>query len=317
MRIPTLLALATSAAFIPAGAPQAQTVPDPDPFDGIPAVSLNLPGAAAAAATPVETAPAPPPVVRVGPPPSRAPHRWPERGTLPIEAHDTAAPPHVPAPPRVRTEVRRDDRPMHGPAPHRVEIRNDVRPIHGPGPHHGRRFNVQRINRGGFVPHMWWGPHFIVHNWPMYGFPQPFHGGRWIRYYDDALLIDRRGRVHDGRYGWDWSRDRDRWSYRDGVPIYVGDGDFDPRERDYDRGDYSGRHHDEPACDERCDAPGPYPGYGYGYYGPVVVTETTVTTTGGDVDCDCVEYRSAPRRQRVVRRMAPPPPPPPYPGERG
>jgi hypothetical protein len=153
----------------------------------------------------------------------------------------------------------------------------------------------------------------------MYGFPQPFAGGRWIRYYDDALLIDRWGRVHDGRYGWDWSRDRDRWSYRDGVPVYVGDGDFDPRERDYDRGDYSDRHYDEPPCEDRCDAPawggGAY--QGYGYTGPVVVTETTVTTTFGDGDCDCVEYRPAPRRQRVVRRMAPPPPPPPYPGERG
>jgi Ni/Co efflux regulator RcnB len=210
--------------------------------------------------------------------------------------------------------------------------------MHGPGmgmggPH--RFSHIRRIGRGGFVPGFWFGPQFQVRNWGMYGFPAPFAGGRWVRYYDDALLIDRDGRVHDGRYGFDWDRYGDRWGYDDrGVPIYVGDGDYEPDEDDYewadegDRGGYREEH-------VRRGYGGGYGGgaaYGYGAYGgcgcgPVVVTET-VTTTAPVVETrtwyeDVVEYvdqprRAAPRRyvKRPVRR-APPPPPRARPGERG
>jgi Ni/Co efflux regulator RcnB len=209
-----------------------------------------------------------------------------------------------------------------------------VRQLHDKGRHHGRRFgHISRINRGGFVPHGWFGPQFVVRNWNGYGFPQPFSGGRWIRYYDDALLIDRHGRVHDGRYGYDWDRHQDRWSHDDrGVPVYVGDGDFEPEDYDYewaeryDRGDvedgYAGDHGPPPRH-------GGYGGHGYGYggygacaCGPVVVTETITTTapvveqvTYYEYETEYVRERAAPKKRKVIRRAAPAPRP--RPGERG
>ena len=48
---------------------------------------------------------------------------------------------------------------------------------------------------------MWLGPQFQINNWQAYGFAQPAAGQRWVRYYDDAYLIDANGRVVDTRYG--------------------------------------------------------------------------------------------------------------------
>jgi Ni/Co efflux regulator RcnB len=206
-------------------------------------------------------------------------------------------------------------------------------------PHQGRRFHhIRRIDRGGMVPHFWWGPQFVVHNWGMHGFPRPVSGARWIRYYDDALLIDRYGRVHDGRYGWDWDRYGDSWGERDGIPVYVGDGDFEPEEEDYEwaerweRGegrDRYARRHGPTDCASRCTRtyrgpPPPPHGYGqaYGYgcgCGPVVVTETITTTAPVVEQVTYYEYeevRAAPRKKRVIRR-APARRTAPRPGERG
>jgi Ni/Co efflux regulator RcnB len=234
------------------------------------------------------------------------------------------------------------------PAPVVVQTRQMHR---GPGVQHGGRGrfgHIQRIQRGGFVPGFWWGPQFVVRDWNMYGFPQPFHGGRWIRYYDDALLIDGRGRVHDGRYGHDWSRHGDRWGYdRQGVPVYVGDGDYEPRDDDYEwaerweRGDRDVIvRHDGPMpddCGNPCTrtyhgAPPPLPrhggyGHGYGYgcgCGPVVVTETVTTTAPVVEQVTTYEYvteyvphraKAAPKKRKAVRRA--PAPAKPRPGERG
>jgi Ni/Co efflux regulator RcnB len=110
---------------------------------------------------------------------------------------------------------------------------------HAGGPNNPgqRRFgNVRRIQRGFVVPQFWWGPQFHVAQWQMYGFPAPAANHRWIRYYDDALMIDRRGRVRDARYGFEWDRYGDRWGQDErGIPMYVGNGDFHPRrgEREY------------------------------------------------------------------------------------
>ncbi|HEY0112815.1 MAG TPA: RcnB family protein [Allosphingosinicella sp.] len=211
--------------------------------------------------------------------------------------------------------------------------------------HPGAPRRWSRIDRGGFVPGMWAGPQFVVRDWRMHGFSQPFSGGRWIRYYDDALLVDRYGRVHDGRYGYDWRRDRDRWSQRDGVPVYVGDGDFEPGEWDYewaerwdrDEGDYAYGRGGPPigGCHNPCTHtyPGPGPAYGHGYgygagygygYGPMVVTETITTTAPVVETVTYYEYETEevttqrrayrkPVRRAPVRRA----PPPPRPGERG
>jgi Ni/Co efflux regulator RcnB len=209
-----------------------------------------------------------------------------------------------------------------------------VRQMHRvPGGQQGRRFgHIPRINRGGFVPGGWWGPQFVVRNWHGYGFPQPFGGGRWIRYYDDALLIDRHGRVHDSRYGYDWDRHGDRWGYDGrGVPVYVGDGDYEPDDRDYDWADrWEERGGHRVVVDRRNhggQAAYGHGGYGYGYgcgCGTVVVTETTTTTAPVVELVTTYEYvteyvteraRAAPKKRKIIRRA--PAPAPARPGERG
>jgi Ni/Co efflux regulator RcnB len=137
--------------------------------------------------------------------------------------------------------------------------------------------HYRRIDRGHMVPQHWWGPRFRVMNWGMYGLPQPMHGGRWVRYYDDALLVDGYGHVHDGRWGMRWDEHQDHWGYDDrGIPIYVGNGDYYPDDRDYDWAEER-RPHGPYGYGQHQQAYG-YPAYGYGY-GGMVVTETTVTTS--------------------------------------
>jgi hypothetical protein len=180
------------------------------------------------------------------------------------------------------------------------------------------------------------GPQFVVRNWHGYGFPQPFQGGRWIRYYDDALLIDRHGRVHDGRYGYDWDPHGDRWGYNDrGVPIYVGDGDFEPNGDDYEWAERWEEGEGDVYADRGRGHGGPVQshGYGHGYAGgygygcgcgPVVVTETTTTTAPVVEQVTTYEYvteyvthraKAAPRKRKLIRRA--PAPAPARPGERG
>lgn len=361
-----LVSLAASASSVSMAA--AQTVPDPEPGYGLPNVGLKLPAAAASSVasspapvrappTPaprmIEVAPAPRAAIRHAPAPRVELHREMPHAAAPTprveirrEVRQAAPLPHVevrraPAPaPRaeMRPEMRRAPVTMHvRTAPHHREMRGADRQRHGR--HHS---GWTSIRRGGFVPGFWAGRQFVVRNWGMYGFPQPFHGGRWIRYHDDALLVDRYGRVHDGRYGWDWDRYGDHWADRDGVPVYVGDGDYEPGDYDYewaeswDEGgedmvyDHGGP--PPPGCRTPCSMPysAPHPGYGgyggYGYYGysygPIVVTETITTTTSGGACCEQggkSHAKSRHYRKRV--RQAPPhhaPPPPPYhPGERG
>jgi Ni/Co efflux regulator RcnB len=356
MRKLWLLGLAASAAMVPMAT--AQTVPDPEPNYGLPGISLKLPNAPALAAarTPARSAAAsavatqaassvvartaPPPVVYVAP---RVVAPPPPMTPMHHDMRPAAAPPQVlmvrrqpemrdAPPPQVReVQVRRME--MRGAPPARDMHRMDMR---REGPRHG----WTRIDRGGVVPGFWAGPQFMIRDWGSYGFARPFDGGRWIRYYDDALLVDRQGRVRDGRYGYDWSRYRDRWADRDGVPVYVGDGDYEPRDRDYDwaeswdRGDvdYGDMRRGDGCRAGPCGGPPPPPAasYGYGYSygapcacGPVVVTETVTTTAPVYETVTTYEYvteRVAPRRhysrpvrRAPVRRAAPAP----RPGERG
>ncbi|HEX8481933.1 MAG TPA: RcnB family protein [Allosphingosinicella sp.] len=167
--------------------------------------------------------------------------------------------------------------------------------MHGGGHVNGMKGHMkgwQRFGRGHVVPHHFRGRQFFVHNWQTFGWPTPMPGSNWIRYYDDALLIDRDGRVIDGRYGWDWDR-------RDGR---HGDYDEDRYEDDYDyaESDYDGDHHrggDHDGgewAEERREG---------GHHGGRIVR---VHPRDGAMSGDC--RRSCTR----VRHMPPPPPPPAY-----
>ena len=211
---------------------------------------------------------------------------------------------------------------------------------HG-GPMGGHQFQ-RRLHRGFIVPQFWWGPQFQIGNWQMYGFADPGPDGRWIRYYDDAYLIDRDGRIRDSREDLDWDRYGEDWDMADGIPAYRG-GD---RDDDDDYGDHHGRHH----RGMRHGGPpmpgyGPGPGYGYGYGGgygstqvygggygygmyayPIVIetvtTAAAATTYSEEVVEEYVTVRRHHRRPRCICRAprprpAPPPPRRPPPGERG
>lgn len=70
------------------------------------------------------------------------------------------------------------------------------------------------------LPRYWVQPSFSVRNWQAYGLYQPRAGYGWQRYYDDAVLIDRSGRVVDyvPNHNWDrgYRQDYDARDYDDG-----------------------------------------------------------------------------------------------------
>jgi Ni/Co efflux regulator RcnB len=229
----------------------------------------------------------------------------------------------VHAPPPMQPGMHRP-MPMHG---GQMKGMRHGMPMHGgqmKGMHHrmpmpgGHMKGFQRFGRGHFVPPHFRGGQFVVRNWQSFGFPAPMPGGQWIRYYDDALLIDGDGRVMDGRYGWDWDGRGGGMAYEDGGygDGYAGEEEYG-RDDDYDRDEeYAGRgHHGDEMdgdvrvvvrrdgrrgdCRRGCAGvrhlppPPPHPGYGYGQgygygygygygagcgCGPVVVTETITTT---------------------------------------
>ncbi|UVO49774.1 RcnB family protein [Sphingomonas sp. SUN019] len=62
----------------------------------------------------------------------------------------------------------------------------------------------RRPVRGWVLPSYWIAPSWYVTDWSGYGLPQPQQGYTWSRYYDDAVLVDGRGSVHDTMGGVDW-----------------------------------------------------------------------------------------------------------------
>ena len=228
---------------------------------------------------------------------------------------------------------------QRGPRPHHPGGPNVVVRHHGGGNvvvrhHPGPNFRHRRLQRGFFVHPFWFGPQFHIMNWQQYGFAAPPPDQRWIRYYDDAYLIDRRGQVMDSREGLDWDQYGERWEMEDGIPSYYGRGDFHPDEEDYawvesqggpagpDEEEYAegpdgpppGYGPDGPppgygpqpgygppaACrpgPRPCAVPAyPYQGYGYGYgYAYPIIIETTVTT--GGACCQQVVERVVQRRR--------------------
>ena len=66
--------------------------------------------------------------------------------------------------------------------------------------------SYRRPYRGWTLPRYWIAPSFYVGDYQSYGLSQPPYGYTWSRYYDDAVLIDGRGRVYDTVNGVDWNR---------------------------------------------------------------------------------------------------------------
>ena len=85
------------------------------------------------------------------------------------------------------------------------------RPDYGAYPH---GYNVQIIpgdsayrhfSRGGTVPPLWRDDRFYVREWFAFGLTEPPYGQRWVRYYNDALLIGvSDGEVYDVIPDVDW-----------------------------------------------------------------------------------------------------------------
>ena len=91
---------------------------------------------------------------------------------------------------------------MTGTPGHRPNVQ--VRHFGGRGMHPGRNFRHQRMHRGFVIHPFWFGRQFHINNWQMYGFGNP-GDGRWVRYYDDVLLVDvRDGRVVDVIHDFFW-----------------------------------------------------------------------------------------------------------------
>lgn len=61
-------------------------------------------------------------------------------------------------------------------------------------------------SRGYALPGYWVNPAFYIGNYSNYGLARPQPGYGWSRYYDDAVLTDRDGRVIDSVRGVDWDR---------------------------------------------------------------------------------------------------------------
>ena len=57
---------------------------------------------------------------------------------------------------------------------------------------------------GYVLPSYWINPAYRIGNYAAYGLPVPAAGYGWSRYYDDAVMTDRDGRVTDHRSGVKW-----------------------------------------------------------------------------------------------------------------
>jgi hypothetical protein len=145
-----------------------------------------------------------------------------------------------------------------------------------PGGWHGApppRWNgggsYRRPVRGWKVPGRFRDRSFFVSDWRGWGFGEPGPGMGWIRYYDDALLVDAGGRVVDCRYGVNWDGGYQGGAYAGGPGFGPGYG-YAPPQGAYPPPGYGG------------------PAYGGGYVpgttsyraGPNTTVTTTVTPMG-------------------------------------
>ncbi len=212
-RLP-ILALAT--ALLPAGL-AAQTVSPPVAWEDTPSVRLNTPATAAAGSVQGRAPTALPPAPVAVPPPLPVAARPAPVAVPPVSVAAARPVPPVAAAPLIAARpAAAVQPPVAGPAPR-------VQPVAADYP---------RMARGQRVGGVWAGPRAEVRNYGDYGLYPPAGGNRWVRYHDDALLVDDGGVVRDTRSGLDWDQYGD-WAEEDGVPVYVGRGDYQPDEQDY------------------------------------------------------------------------------------
>lgn len=138
---------------------------------------------------------------------------------------------------------------------------------------------------GYVLPSYWISPSYRVGNYAAYGLPAPVAGYGWSRYYDDAVMIDRDGRVRDHRSGVAWDRDDRR------APFYGTDYDDDvtmpdaPPPHEYE-GRWTGTWRDEKGRTYSGEYEGRFEGearsnYGVDYDAPPYAYAPPVTHHGG------------------------------------
>lgn len=72
----------------------------------------------------------------------------------------------------------------------------------------------RRMGRGHHLPNYWMGSGFRIPDYLSWGLAAPPYGYFWVRYYDDAVLVDGRGDVWDSvsGIGWDDGYDAGAWA---------------------------------------------------------------------------------------------------------
>lgn len=181
------------------------------------------------------------------------------------------------------TEV--DRRPSGG----RAMSDPDMRRVEAPGEWRretwdGGRGASYAYRRGGRLPSIFGSSDYAIPDWQAYGLTPPGPRRRWVRYYDDAVLIDSGGTVIDAVPAIDWD-DRGSgvgggWHGGDGMAGYPA-----------------------PIIDHR--GPGPAPQVRYGPDGAMTivittapsVATTTTTTTTSYTTARKRAWRAAPRRR--------------------
>lgn len=84
-------------------------------------------------------------------------------------------------------------------------------------------WNAYRRPVYGYVlPRYWVQPSYYISNYSAYGFPAPAAGYGWSRYYDDAVMTDRYGRIYDTRSNVNWDRYDGDEGYRDRRDSGIG-----------------------------------------------------------------------------------------------
>ena len=71
----------------------------------------------------------------------------------------------------------------------------------------------RRPSQGWMLPDYWANPDFRVPDYLNWGLAAPPYGYFWVRYYNDAVLVDDRGRVADWVFGIDWDGGASAYSH--------------------------------------------------------------------------------------------------------